>query len=147
MLNVRDMRLSQTVKNQEIQELMQAIGLKPNTDYKNPEHFASLRYGKVMLMTDQDFDGSHIKGLFLNFVDTYWPSLLERKSFLSMFVTPLVKAKKGSNHVEFYSMSEYEAWKSVCEPSSSNSHPDANGFRIAKLDGEVLQGSGYKYCS
>ena len=36
-------------------------------DYKNAEDFNSLRYGCVMIMTDQDHDGSHIKGLLINF--------------------------------------------------------------------------------
>jgi len=35
----------------------------------------ALRYGSVMIMADQDNDGSHIKGLFINFIQTFWPSL------------------------------------------------------------------------
>ena len=37
----------------------------------------ALRYGSVMIMADQDVDGSHIKGLFINFIQNYWPSLFK----------------------------------------------------------------------
>jgi DNA topoisomerase-2 len=38
---------------------------------------SSLRYGHLMIMTDQDHDGSHIKGLLINFLHHFWPSLLQ----------------------------------------------------------------------
>lgn len=52
------------------------------------------RYGRVMLMTDQDHDGSHIKGLFINFLHFFWPSLLQSNVFLEEFVTAVVKATR-----------------------------------------------------
>ena len=47
-------------------------------------------------MTDQDSDGSHIKGLIINFILHFWPSLFKLKGFLKEFVTPLIKATKGN---------------------------------------------------
>jgi len=53
-----------------------------------------------MIMTDQDFDGSHIKGLIINFVHKFWPSLLQKPGFIKEFITPVIKAfkKKDSKH-------------------------------------------------
>ncbi|CAH1454096.1 unnamed protein product [Lactuca virosa] len=64
-------------------------------------------------MADQDHDGSHIKGLLINFLHSFWPSLLKVLEFLLEFITPIVKAtqKNSNNVISFYNMPEYEAWK------------------------------------
>jgi len=49
-----------------------------------------------MLMTDQDYDGSHIKGLFINMIAHFWPALLRKNGFLEEFITPIVKVWKRS---------------------------------------------------
>lgn len=94
-LNVREAATPKVVENKEIKDLIQAIGLNPQRNYANWEtDSATLRYGKVMLMTDQDPDGSHIKGLLINFLHHFWPNLLKQDGFLFEFVTPLIKATK-----------------------------------------------------
>ena len=50
-----------------------------------------LRYGHLMIMTDQDHDGSHIKGLIMNFLHHFYPSLLKVPGFLVEFITPIIK--------------------------------------------------------
>lgn len=96
-LNVREAPTPKVVENKEIKDLIQAIGLNPQRSYSNWESdSATLRYGKVMLMADQDPDGSHIKGLFINFLHHFWPNLLKQDGFLFEFVTPLIKATKKS---------------------------------------------------
>ena len=52
-----------------------------------------LRYGHLMIMTDQDHDGSHIKGLIMNFFHHFFPSLLKMPGFLLEFITPIVKVQ------------------------------------------------------
>lgn len=52
----------------------------------------SLRYGHLMIMTDQDHDGSHIKGLIMNYFHHFYPSLLKVPGFLVEFITPIIKA-------------------------------------------------------
>ena len=70
-----------------------------------------LRYGSLMIMTDQDHDGSHIKGLLINMIHHYWPMLLKHDGFLKEFVTPIVKVSKGTHEKAFYSSTEYDKWK------------------------------------
>ena len=53
-----------------------------------------LRYGHLMIMTDQDHDGSHIKGLIMNFLHHFYPSLLQVNGFLLEFITPIVKVRQ-----------------------------------------------------
>jgi len=54
-----------------------------------------LRYGHLMIMTDQDHDGSHIKGLIMNFFHHFYPTLLRVPGFLLEFITPIVKARRA----------------------------------------------------
>ena len=64
-----------------------------------------------MIMTDADEDGSHIKGLIINFFDYFFPSLLEIKGFLRILVTPLVKATKNDKTLNFPNLRVYKTWK------------------------------------
>ncbi|XP_010023597.2 DNA topoisomerase 2 [Eucalyptus grandis] len=109
LLNVREASHSQIMENKEIQYMKQILGLQQNKDYDSVK---SLRYGHLMIMTDQDHDGSHIKGLLINFIHSFWPSLLKVPSFLVEFITPIVKAThKNGRELSFYTMPEYESWK------------------------------------
>ncbi|VFQ77766.1 unnamed protein product [Cuscuta campestris] len=109
LLNVREATAKQLEENKEIKAIKQILGLQHNKQYDSVK---TLRYGHLMIMTDQDYDGSHIKGLLINFIHTFWPSLLKVPSFLVEFVTPIIKAKnKNGKTLAFYSMPEYESWK------------------------------------
>jgi len=107
-LNVRDALAHHLQKNEEIVAITKIMGLKHGKIYNDT---ASLRYGHLMIMADQDHDGSHIKGLIINFIHTFWPSLLKIPGFLMEFVTPLVRARKGVEIISFYSTREFEAWR------------------------------------
>lgn len=89
-------------KNKEVCAIKQALGLKQST--KTPEN---LRYGKLVIMTDQDSDGYHIRMLLLSMFAMYWPDLL-KKGFVWIFETPIVKAKKGARTLNFYDQSKVE---------------------------------------
>ena len=111
LLNVRDLSPKAALKNEEISNLIAILGLDFTKTYKNTKpQQRGLRYGSVMIMTDQDHDGAHIKGLLLNFFDTFWPHLLENDGFLEEFITPVVKARKGKEELEFYSVAAYQDW-------------------------------------
>jgi hypothetical protein len=62
------------------------------------EDTKALRYGHLMIMTDQDHDGSHIKGLIMNFLHHFYPSLLKIPGFLVEFITPIIKVGRPARH-------------------------------------------------
>ena len=106
-MNVRDTSIDMISKNSEITNLKKILGLETNKIYNNTN---SLRYGKIMIMTDQDHDGSHIKGLVINLFHSLWPSLLELNYITSM-LTPIIKATYKKEILSFYTLTEYEDWK------------------------------------
>ncbi|KAI9706126.1 MAG: DNA topoisomerase 2 [Candelina mexicana] len=115
LLNVRDASIDQISKNTEIQNIKNFIGLQHKKEYTDTK---GLRYGHIMIMTDQDHDGSHIKGLLINFLQVSFPSLLRIPEFLIEFITPIVKVYKGdpknpTKEQSFFTMPEYESWKEV----------------------------------
>lgn len=113
-LNVKEATIKQKTENEEITRIKLLLGLEHGKKYKD---LKSLRYGRVMVMTDQDVDGSHIKGLLINMFHTEWPELLQL-GFVCCLMTPLLKATKGAQTVCFYSQSEYEKWTADASASS-----------------------------
>ena len=104
--NVRDSSVAQLTSNQEFNDLKKILGLQQGKEYTS---VSELRYGRLMIMTDADNDGSHIKGLILNMIHYFWPSLLKLNFVVSM-VTPIIKASKGSESKSFYTDSAFRAW-------------------------------------
>ena len=110
LLNVRGETLSKILDNKEINEVKKIIGLSTNTEYTISD-LRKLRYGKVLILTDADVDGSHIKGLCINMFDVLWPSLLQLGEFIGYMNTPILKARKATREVLFYNEGEYKNWK------------------------------------
>jgi DNA topoisomerase-2 len=108
-LNVKDTSDSKVEQTKEIAELKKIIGLTSGKKYTN---VSDLRYGSIMIMTDQDLDGSHIRGLLINLFHELWHELIAIPGFLTYMATPIVKAtrSRGENRV-FYSQYEYEQWR------------------------------------
>ena len=104
--NVRDASVKQLTENKEFNDLKKILGLQQGKVYTS---LSELRYGRLMIMTDADNDGSHIKGLILNMIHYFWPSLLNLKFLVSM-VTPIIKASKGSETKSFYTDSTFRQW-------------------------------------
>jgi DNA topoisomerase-2 len=112
LLNVRGEVVKRIAENKEISDLKKILGLETGRVYDSIEDVhKNLRYGKVMFMTDQDLDGSHIKGLCINLFHSEWASLIHIPGFLSFMNTPILRAKKGAQMQLFYNDGEYLTWK------------------------------------
>lgn len=109
LLNTRkEKNPNKIIKNAEIQNLMQIVGLQPGVKADRNK----LRYGRIIIFTDQDVDGSHIKGLVLSFLHLQWPETLTWKDFVTVFHTPIIVAKWGRGQKKmFFTKPEFDEWK------------------------------------
>ena len=108
LLNVRDASPKQLMDNEEIKNIKLILGLQQGKIY---DSLNQLRYGGIILLTDQDVDGYHIKGLLINFLHYMWPSLVKLNLFIYSLATPIVKVSKGKSIRTFYNITDYENWK------------------------------------
>ena len=129
-LNVREVDQLTACGNAEVAALVSILGLQWGRVYDDPAALRTLRYGSVMIMADQDTDGSHIKGLLLNLLHAYWPSLTAVPGFITQFITPLLKAKvtggkvgaasagagTGTSPLWFYTAEAYADWARAAPP-------------------------------
>lgn len=102
-LNMGNAKIDAIKANVEIKNLMAAVGLEFNTTAED------LRYGKIVLATDADMDGMHIRALAVNNFYHKWPELL-RENKIYYLRTPIVRVKMGKTKYEFFSEDEYHAW-------------------------------------
>ena len=107
-LNVKDTSVRKVEQTEEIANLKKIVGLESGKEYADVK---SLRYGRILIMTDQDYDGSHIRGLLINLFHELWHTLLAVPGFLAYMATPIVKATKAKQVKSFYTQYEYEEWK------------------------------------
>jgi DNA topoisomerase-2 len=119
LLNVRGEQIKKIAENKEISDIKKILGLESGKEYDSIETVNQhLRYGKVVCITDQDLDGSHIKGLCINLFHSEWASLVKIPGFLSFMNTPILRAtKRGHPTMLFYNEGEYQKWKDVVAAS------------------------------
>ena len=110
LLNVKDISAKKVEATEEIANLKKIIGLESGKKYSD---IKSLRYGKILIMTDQDYDGSHIRGLLINMFHELWHELIKVPGFITYMSTPIVKATKGKITKPFYTQYEYEEWRKL----------------------------------
>ena len=129
--NVRDASVKQVTENEEFSNLKKILGLQHGRVYNS---LRELRYGRIMIMTDADLDGSHIKGLVLNMFHVYWPQLIEL-GFVVAMVTPVIKAGK----VWYFTEEEY---RQSLQETSMGSSGEAFGSRTASGPVKYYKGLG-----
>lgn len=98
-LNVHGMKLDQLYKNEEMYNLMSALNIE--------DDIVSLRYNKVVLATDADVDGMHIRNLLVTFFLTYFEGLV-LNGHLFILETPLFKVRNKERTIYCYSIEEKE---------------------------------------
>lgn len=110
-LNVRNCNLQRIANNSEISDIIQALGLKYNTDYTIDSNFKTLRYGKVIILADADHDGLHINALIINFFHYLFPTLFQRKeAFIFNMKTPIVRIQKKNEELIFYNQLRFNKY-------------------------------------
>jgi DNA topoisomerase-2 len=122
-LNVKDTGAKKVEQTEEIANLKKILGLESGKEYKD---IKSLRYGKILIMTDQDYDGSHIRGLLINVFHELWHTLFAIPGFITYMSTPIVKATKSSKTKAFYTQYDYEEWRKSSE---------SNGWKVKYYKG------------
>ena len=131
-MNTRGEPVKKISENNEIKEIKQILGLEVGRKYTPDDVKYRLRYGKIIFMTDQDLDGSHIKGLGINLFQSEWPSLAEIPGFIGFMNTPILKAKKGTQEKVFYNEGEYRAWK---EGTTTTPAANTTGWNVKYYKG------------
>lgn len=118
LVNVQGMSAKKALEHKEIKYVTQILGLDPHTTYTR-ELALQLPYRHLVIFTDQDTDGAHIMGLVLNWIRTFYPSLLlALPDFVHRFATPIIRARVAGETRAFFSQAEYEEWLGDRKPTA-----------------------------
>lgn len=130
-LNVKNVSLSKIGSNKVVSDLIKVFNLKFNLDYSQPQNYNTLNYGTLLILTDADKDGIHIKGLLLNFLHELFPTLFKKEGFVISMETPIVKIfqKKGKEDLLFYDENTFEDYR--------QEHPQVKNFKYYKGLGTI----------
>ncbi len=110
LLNVMKSGFEQYYNNKEIEAIKEYLNIKEGIDYRDQNARNTLRYGKVIYLMDSDDDGKHIEGLALTLFYHKFNTLLSIPNFFMTFRTPIIKARKGKEHIKFYTIVDYKSW-------------------------------------
>jgi len=113
-LNVRDCSTAAISNNVELTNIKKILGLQNGMTYDDT---SKLRYGGLIILSDQDLDGSHIRGLIINMFEVLWPSLVDI-GFVHTINTPIMKATKGVDVKLFYNDQQYKIWEKATQNSN-----------------------------
>jgi DNA gyrase subunit B len=130
-MNVEKARLDKVLDNKEIEAMIKAFGTGIHEDFD----IEKLRYHKIVIMTDADVDGSHIRTLLLTFMYRFMPELID-DGFVYIAQPPLYKIEKGKN--EFYAYSDDELKKILTEIGRDGIKPIQRYKGLGEMDADQL---------
>lgn len=109
-MNVNRHGVDEVKNNKVLSSILQILNADPEIDYhKDPKKCNTLRYGKIGLMMDADYDGFHIDGLLINFVFSRLRSLAPF-DFVIIIMTPVIEAIRGGQRMAFFHQKQYAKW-------------------------------------
>ena len=134
LINVKKCNNYRIMKNKEIQNITKILGISLNQNYTD---IINLRYGSVIIITNSDIIGIHIKGLIINLFHTLFPNLMKIKGFIRQFIFPIIKVIKENEVKLFYNKFEFNKWKLMNKNILKNwkliYYKDINSFNDEEL--------------
>ncbi|MCL2225440.1 MAG: DNA topoisomerase (ATP-hydrolyzing) subunit B [Defluviitaleaceae bacterium] len=130
-MNVEKARLDKILENKEIRAMITAFGTGIHEDFE----IDKLRYHKIVIMTDADVDGSHIRTLLLTFMYRFMPDLID-DGYVYIAQPPLYKVEKGKN--EYYAYSDDELKRVLDDIGREGLKPIQRYKGLGEMDADQL---------